>query len=74
MGADVRFYDPFADLLMVDGRELVSETDLARAVAAADLVVLLQAHDQIVESSDLDHAALILDTRGVLAGPNIERL
>ena len=59
---------------MVDGQELVSETDLARAVAAADLVVLLQAHDQIVESSDLDQAALILDTRGVLAGSNIERL
>ena len=74
MGADVRFYDPFADLLVVDGRELVSETDLARAVAAADLVVLLQAHDQIVESSDLDHAALILDTRGVLEGSNVERL
>jgi len=74
MGADVRFYDPLVDIFMVDGQELVSETDLARAVAAADLVVLLQAHDQIVESKDLDQAALILDTRGVLAGSNIERL
>ena len=74
LGADVRFYDPFVDTLMVNGQELVAETDLALSAAAADLVILLQAHDEIVESSDLDNAALILDTRGVLVGSNVERL
>ncbi len=49
-------------------------TDLDAEVAAADLVILLQDHS----AYDLDLVARtarrILDTRGRLVGPNVERL
>nr|MCS5685188.1 nucleotide sugar dehydrogenase [Acidimicrobiales bacterium] len=74
MGADVRFFDPYVDVLVTDGREIPAEDDLRAAVAHADLVVLLQAHDEIVESGALVEAQLILDTRGVLTGDNVQKL
>ena len=55
--------------------ELVgAATCFASAVEWSDLVVLLQAHDEIVGSAALDGAEHILDTRGVLTGDNVERL
>ena len=74
LGADVRFYDPYVDRFSTNGEDLEGELDLAEAVGAADLVVLVQAHDEIVNSPCLNSASLILDTRGVLLGTNVERL
>ena len=74
MGAEVRFFDPFVDVFIVNGEELAGEPNLGEAIAAADLVVLLQAHDEILESEILGTAEHILDTRGVLTGGNVERL
>ena len=74
MGAEVRFFDPFVDVFMVNGEELTGESNLGEAIAAADLVVLLQAHDEILESEILGTAEHVLDTRGVLTGGNVERL
>jgi UDP-N-acetyl-D-mannosaminuronate dehydrogenase len=74
MGAEVRFFDPFVDVFMVNGEELTGEPNLGEAIAAADLVVLLQAHDEILESEILGTAEHVLDTRGVLTGGNVERL
>ena len=74
MGAEVRFFDPFVDVFMVNGEELTGELNLGEAIAAADLVVLLQAHDEILESEILGTAEHVLDTRGVLTGGNVERL
>ena len=74
LGAEVRFFDPFVDVFMVNGEELTGEPNLGEAVAAADLVVLLQAHDEILESEILGTAEHVLDTRGVLTGGNVERL
>ena len=74
MGAEVRFFDPFVDVFIVNGEELTGEPNLGEAIAAADLVVLLQAHDEILESEILGTAEHILDTRGVLTGGNVERL
>lgn len=74
MGADVRFFDPYVDRFEVKDRQLLAENDLASAVEWSDLVVLLQAHRQIVESDVLARASRILDTRGVLSGDNVERL
>lgn len=74
MGADVRFFDPYVDRFEVKDRQLLAENDLASAVEWSDLVVLLQAHRQIVGSDVLARASRILDTRGVLSGDNVERL
>ncbi len=74
MGADVRYFDPYAETFSFNGLELVSEDDLEVALANADLTVLVQAHDEIVESGALSRAGRILDTRGVLSGDNVERL
>ena len=74
MGADVRYFDPHVDTFTFNGRELIGEDDLEQALAMADIAVLVQAHDEIVESGALDRVGYILDTRGVLSGSNVERL
>ncbi len=73
-GAEVYFFDPYVDRFLVNDRELPSVGDLASAVEWSDLVVLIQAHSEIVGSEALVSASRILDTRGVLIGDNVERL
>jgi len=74
MGAEVQFFDPYVDRFLVNDRQLPSAGDLASAVEWSDLVVLVQAHSEIVGSEALTGASHILDTRGVLLGDNVERL
>jgi nucleotide sugar dehydrogenase len=74
MGAEVRYFDPHADTFTFNGRELVGEDDLEEALGKADLGILVQAHNEIIESGALSRAVRILDTRGVLSGDNVERL
>ena len=74
MGAEVRYFDPHAHTFTFDGRELVGEDDLEEALGNADLSILVQAHNEILESGALKLARRILDTRGVLSGDNVERL
>jgi UDP-N-acetyl-D-glucosamine dehydrogenase len=73
-GAVLSYHDPFVPDWAVDGVPVPCETDLYRAVAAADLVILLQDH----RSYDLDRIArearLVLDTRGRITGPRVEAL
>ena len=73
-GAEVHFFDPYVDIFSLKDRQISSEKDLALAVDWADIVVLLQAHSQIVESDVLAGARRVLDTRGALSGENVERL
>ena len=73
-GAEVYFFDPYVDSFDLEKGRMSAEKDLKSAVDGADIVVLLQAHAQIVESGVLDLARLVLDTRGVLSGDNVERL
>lgn len=74
MGADVSYFDSHIEGFEVEGQELRRAVDLADAVGEADLVVLIQPHDDIMKEAPFERAALLLDTRGVLEGPNIERL
>jgi nucleotide sugar dehydrogenase len=74
MGAEVRYFDPYVDIFLVNDRQLPSVGDLVSAVEWSDLVVLVQAHSEIVGSEALAGASRILDTRGVLIGDNVERL
>jgi UDP-N-acetyl-D-glucosamine dehydrogenase len=74
-GATVRIHDPHVATLQLDTGSLTCEPDLAGAVAAADVVVLLQPHRRY----DLDQVALsarrVFDTSGTLApGPTVTRL
>jgi len=75
-GANVGFHDPLVKNWTVAGRDLTSESDLYRAVAAADACVLLQNH----RDYDLDALAAtarrFLDTRGAThhRSTTVERL
>jgi UDP-N-acetyl-D-glucosamine dehydrogenase len=74
-GAVVSYHDPYVPGWQVDGRSIPRAGDLQAALAAADLVILLQAHS-CYEPDQLTRASrLLLDTRGVIpAAPHVEAL
>ncbi len=75
LGAELAFADPYVREWRVDGAPVPREEDLARAVAEADVTLLLQQHAAFDLSIVEDHGKLVLDTRGVLAeGERVERL
>jgi nucleotide sugar dehydrogenase len=65
-GAAVAFHDPHVPSWQVDGTDVPRAADLDAAVAAADLVILLQAHRDYDLPAIAATARLLLDTRGVL--------
>src|SRR5579863_2939667 len=74
-GAQVSYHDPYVPQWQVDGHAIARQADLDAALADADLVILLQAH----QAYDLAHLAgaarLLLDTRGIVpAAPHVEAL
>jgi UDP-N-acetyl-D-glucosamine dehydrogenase len=73
-GADVRYHDPHVEQWQVDGHDIGRAEDLAPALAAADLVILLQSHSCYADA-DFGAASLVLDTRGVVpAAAHVETL
>ncbi|MGY1846820.1 nucleotide sugar dehydrogenase [Blastococcus sp. SYSU DS1021] len=77
MGADLRFHDPYVTVWNAaehgDPEHLIKgESDLRLAMQKADLVVLLQAHDEYLDGA-LD-GMRVFDTRGVLTGDGVDRL
>jgi UDP-N-acetyl-D-glucosamine dehydrogenase len=74
-GAALSYHDPYVPDWQVDGRAVSRAEDLEAALAAADLVILLQAH-QCYDPAQLARSArMLLDTRGVVpAAPNVEIL
>jgi len=74
-GAQVSYHDPYVPAWQVDAQDIPRVCDLRAAVAAADLVVLLQAHQDYDLEQIAATAPLLLDTRGVVpAGPRVEAL
>lgn len=73
-GADVTFHDPHVTAWRVDGATLDRVADLDAALAAADLVVLLQNHGSYDLTDIVARAGRVFDTRGVIAGPKVVRL
>ena len=74
-GAQVTYHDPFVPEWQVDGRSIPRAGDLEAALAAADLVILLQAHSCYDPARLTQAARLLLDTRGVIpAAPHVEVL
>jgi UDP-N-acetyl-D-glucosamine dehydrogenase len=74
MGADVSFIDSHVDSFVVAGNEVPRILDIGEAARSADVVVVLQAHDEFLDSSELGEATCILDTSGKFTGDNVDRL
>ena len=49
-------------------------SELANPPTSADVIVVLQAHEELLESTELGEAACILDTSGKFTGDNVDRL
>ena len=77
-GAAVSYHDPYVADWQVDGEAVPRAADLAAAVAAADLVILLQPHRDYDLAQIASSARLLLDTRGAVpetsAAPHVEAL
>jgi nucleotide sugar dehydrogenase len=74
-GAVVSYHDPYVPAWQVDGQPIPRAGDLEAALAAADLVILLQAHSSYHPAQLTRAARLLLDTRGVIpAAPHVEAL
>ena len=74
MGAEVSFIDSHVDRFVVASEEVPRIVDIAEAVRTADLIVVLQAHDEFFESTELSSAERVLDTSGKFSGENVDRL
>jgi UDP-N-acetyl-D-glucosamine dehydrogenase len=74
-GARLSYHDPYVPDWQLDGQAIPRAEDLDAALADADLVILLQAH-QAYDPAQLTRAArLLLDTRGVIPpAPHVEAL
>lgn len=72
-GAAIRGYEPYVDAYTVDGISVALTDDLSAAVQSSDIVVVLQ-HHKVIDVSVYAAAPTLFDTRGVLRGPNVERL
>jgi len=81
-GADVVYHDAFVPKWNIDSehgvhegdRILNTEADLYAAAEKADLTILLQNHRGYDLEKLTSSAKVILDTRGLLSGANVERL
>jgi UDP-N-acetyl-D-glucosamine dehydrogenase len=65
-GARVSYHDPYVPAWQVDGHDVPRASGLQAAVAAADLVIVLQAHRDYDLARIGAGARLLLDTRGVV--------
>ena len=74
-GAQVSYHDPYVPEWQLDGQAIARQTDLDAALAQANLVILLQAHQAYDPARLAGAARLLLDTRGVVpAAPHVEAL
>lgn len=65
LGADLSFHDPFVTLWEVDGEPVPSAgDDLAAALEASDLAIVLADHAAYDAATLARHARLLFDTRG----------
>ena len=74
-GAHVSYHDPYVATWTALGEQMGRVTDLERALSAADVVVVLQAHSSYDVGKLVTLSNQVLDTRGCLpAASNVERL
>jgi nucleotide sugar dehydrogenase len=74
-GVSVSFTDPFIDEISVNGSKFNSVFDYDDPMISDwDLVVLLQNHSDYDLGLLVNNSRHVLDTRGVLSGPNVSRV
>ena len=66
-GAVVSYHDPYVPSWHIDGQPIPRADDLESVVAAANLVILLQAHRCYDPAQIARRARLLLDTRGAIS-------
>ena len=74
LGARVSYTDPHVDSFVVADEEVPRIEGLGEAARSTDIVVVLQAHDEFLDSTELSNAECILDTSGKFSGDNVDRL
>ncbi len=74
MGAEVSYVDSHVDVFFVAGIEVSKVPNVHEAASRADIVVVLQAHEEFLETDVLTGADCVLDISGCLEGDNVERL
>ena len=70
-GAVIRFHDPMVETWNLESGNVTREADLDAAVASADVVVVLQAHESYDLEKLASSAKVMLDTRGVAPKPAV---
>ena len=70
-GAVIRFHDPMVETWNLHSGNVTREADLDAAVASADVVVVLQAHESYDLEKLASSAKVMLDTRGVAPKPAV---
>lgn len=73
-GAVVEVHDPLVDEINIDGRVIMRTTDFGKSIERCDIAVVLQPHEQYLESRLFDEAASVFDTTGRLVGDTVVRL
>jgi nucleotide sugar dehydrogenase len=74
LGARVLYHDPFVPRWGLDGEVLERVPDVVAAAGAADVTVLLQAHSSYDLPGLAAKSRRLLDTRGRIDMPGVERL
>lgn len=74
LGAKVTYHDPYVPRWRLNGHEIERVPDLEPAVAAADLVILVQHHREYDVEALTATARRFFDTRGVTTDPSVHRL
>jgi len=73
-GAVVEVHDPLVDEINIDGRVIMRTTDFGKSIERCDIAVVLQPHEQYLESKLFDEAASVFDATGRLVGDTVVRL
>lgn len=74
LGALVSYQDPFVSSWSINGTLISTHSDVESALKSSDITVLLQAHRSYDLGLLSTSESLVLDTRGVLSGPSVNRL
>jgi UDP-N-acetyl-D-glucosamine dehydrogenase len=74
LGASIVFHDPHVSQWSLDDTELTRVEDVEAAVAACDVAILVQNHQQYDADRLAGKARLFFDTRGVTTGEGSHRL
>jgi len=74
LGANVVFHDPYVESWAVNGIVVECVRDLDQEMGSADVIVLLQSHDEYLGRTMWPRDKPILDTRGAISSQQVQTL